>query len=348
MVLEVRGTVLPQREEKVLWVDGDRWTTEPRTGAEVVVDGGWLVPGLVDVHTHLGSEKPGDRFDQDLAIMHLIDHRDAGVLLVRTPGSADLDSRRRQDHADLPHVVPGGRWLASPGTFFPGYGRDVTYASLAEAAVEEALASGGWCKIIGDWLPGVPVVPLDALTEAVAAVHAVGGRVAVHCQTPEGSRNAVLAGADSLEHGMYLDRDLLPRMAASGTALVPTFTTFAKTLDALSSGGPAHIRDWLRDGWESLVSVVPAAHEAGVLVLAGTDCTPCGSVVDEVEWLVDAGLPTTAAVAAASWAAREWLGLPGFVDGAPADLVAYDTDPTRDPAVLRSPRRIMLRGRVIR
>jgi imidazolonepropionase-like amidohydrolase len=67
-----------------------------------------------------------------------------------------------------------------------------------------------------------------------------------------------------------------------------------------------------------------------------------------VDWLLRAGLQAEAALAAASWTARAWLGLPGLTDGAPADLVAYDDDPTRSPQVLRRPSRIVLRGRVIR
>ncbi|MFF9508677.1 hypothetical protein ACF1BU_11435 [Streptomyces sp. NPDC014724] len=63
---------------------------------------------------------------------------------------------------------------------------------------------------------------------------------------------------------------------------------------------------------------------------------------------VRAGLPAHAALGAASWTARAWLGLPGLVDGAPADLVAYAGDPTLDPAVLNRPSRIVLRGRVVR
>ncbi|HEV7656506.1 MAG TPA: hypothetical protein VGP36_17460 [Mycobacteriales bacterium] len=90
-----------------------------------------------------------------------------------------------------------------------------------------------------------------------------------------------------------------------------------------------------------------AAYEAGVTVLAGTDSLPFGRVTRELEWLIDAGLPTTAALASASWTARSWLGLPGLDDGAPADFVVYDADPTLDPAVLSRQRLIVLRGQVV-
>lgn len=347
MALRIRGTALPGREEVVLEIDGDRLRTARVGDGEYVIDGGWLVPGLVDVHSHPGTDKPGDDFDLALFREHMLQHRAAGVLAVRSPGSADPLSHRRHDHADLPRLVTGGRWLATPGRFFEGFGRDVEEDDLAAAAVEEAQTSSGWCKIIGDWLPGTPPVPLDALTAAVQAVHAIGGRVAVHCQTAEGCEHAVLSGADSLEHGMHLDHALLPLMAEQGTALVPTFTTFAKTIEQLGRGEPEHIRDWLQSGWDGLAATVLAAHEAGVTVLAGTDSKPCGDIVGEVEWLVRAGLPPVVALGAASWTARSWLGLPGLTDGGWADVVAYNEDPTVRPEMLSSPSRVVLRGRVI-
>lgn len=348
MALALRGTVLPARERMVLRVEGDTLRIGAREDDELVADGVWLVPGLVDVHTHPGMEKPGDPFRASVFRRQMVEHRDAGVLLVRSPGSPEPRPGALPDDPELPRLRSGGQWLATPGRFFEGYGRRVTEDELVTAAVEEARASSGWCKIIGDWLPGVPAVPLDVLSAAVAAVHAAGGRVAVHSQTAAGSRNAVLAGADSLEHGMYLDHDLLPRMAEQGTALVPTFTTFAKSIEQLRTGnGPAHILEWLVGGWDSLCATVPAAHEAGVTVLAGTDCKPCGDVATEVGWLVRAGLPVKAAVGAASWTARAWLGMPGLVAGGPADVVAYDADPLEDPDVLHHPKVIILRGRRI-
>jgi imidazolonepropionase-like amidohydrolase len=90
-----------------------------------------------------------------------------------------------------------------------------------------------------------------------------------------------------------------------------------------------------------------AAHEAGVTVLAGTDTHPCGTVAEEVERLISAGLSRAAAVGAASWAARTWLGLPGLSDGAAADLVIFDEDPVAHPDVLHHPRRIILRGHIL-
>ena len=352
MVLRVRGIVLPEREERSLWIDGGVFREGPAAGADTVVDGGWLVPGLVDVHTHPGAEQPGDPFDESLLRQHLADHATAGVLLIRAPGSAARIPDWAYDGDGLPRVRSAGPWLATPGRFFPGWGRHVTEADLAAAAVQEAAAAGlapaaGWCKIIGDWAWDEPPVPLAVLREVTSAVHAIGGKVSVHCQTAAGCANAVAAGVDSLEHGMHLDPGLLDQMAAQGTALVPTLNAFAASAFQVRAGDPGPRRDSYLAGWAAMPPTARAAYEAGVTVLAGTDTHPCGTVPEEVERLISAGLPRTAAVGAASWAARAWLGLPGLADGAPADLVVFDEDPVAHPDVLHHPRRVILRGQVL-
>ena len=389
MVLRARGIVLPEREERSLWIDGGVFREGPAAGGDTVVDGGWLVPGLVDVHTHPGAERPGDPFDESLLRQHLADHASAGVLLIRAPGSAARIPGWAHDADGLPRVRSAGPWLATPGRFFPGWGRHVTEADLPAAAVQEAAAAletaqdaaaaleaaqdaaaaleaaqdaaqaargrgtgpaspaAGWCKIIGDWAWDEPPVPLAVLREVTSAVHAIGGRVSVHAQTAAGCANAVAAGVDSLEHGMHLDPGLLDQMAAQGTALVPTLSAFAASAFQVRAGDPGPRRDSYLAGWAAMPPTARAAHEAGVTVLAGTDTHPSGTVAEEVERLMSAGLPWEAAVGAASWTARDWLGLPGLTDGAPADLVVFDEDPVAHPDVLHHPRRVILRGQIL-
>jgi imidazolonepropionase-like amidohydrolase len=348
VVFKVRGITLPDQVEQTFVVDGDQLHVDPASSADLRFDGGWILPGLVDVHTHPGTESTTDTFDDEMLRRHLREHREAGVLLVRVPGSAARIPKWVDDEPDLPRVHSAGHWLATPGRFYDGYGRDITEDDLAKTAVEESLAASGWCKIIGDWQPTDQPVPLETMVDAVAAVHAVGGRVAVHCQTAEGCHNAVMAGADSLEHGMHLDPALLDRMAEQGTALVPTFTTFDEIVSRARATEDDPLREWLIEGWDGMLSTVGAAYEAGVTVLAGTDCLPFGNVTTEIDWLLKAGLPAEAAVGAASWTARSWLGVPSLTDGAPADLVVYDEDPTVNPGVLARPTRIILRGQVVR
>jgi imidazolonepropionase-like amidohydrolase len=120
MAFHLRGIVLPDDEERDLYVVDDRITLEQVIGAETVVDGGWLMPGLVDVHTHPGAERRGDRLDEVLLRRHGIQHRDAGVTLLRVPGSAArLPAWFGQD-VQLPRAYGAGPWLAASGRFFPG------------------------------------------------------------------------------------------------------------------------------------------------------------------------------------------------------------------------------------
>jgi imidazolonepropionase-like amidohydrolase len=354
MAYRLRGVVLPEEEEREVFVDSGDIVEGPSAAAESIVDGGWLVPGLVDVHTHPGTESPGDRFEPTRFRAHARAHADAGVLALRCPGlAARLSPDLRDDR--LPVLVTAGRWLAAPGGFFAGWAREVTGDDLPRAAVEEAAAGDGWCKIIADWiLPGVgrrrygPTVPADAIRAAVDAVHAAGGRAAVHSQHAAGARAAVEAGADSLEHGMHLEEELLARMASQGTALVPTMFAFSGIPEFMAtSRRPDAFSSHLLAGWRRHPALVRSAYDAGVTILAGTDDLPHGNVAAEVLQLRSAGLPPDAALGAASWTARAFLGLDGIEPGARADIVAYAADPRIDLEQLRHPTRIVLHGRVI-
>ncbi|MBN6051107.1 amidohydrolase family protein, partial [Nonomuraea sp. RK-328] len=356
--LRVRGVTLPSEEWAEFWIVNGRLTREPVRGATTVVDGGWLLPGLVDAHTHPGALNPGDRLDPVLLRRHGREHLAAGVTLLRVPGSADRLPAWFGTEPDQPRVVSAGRWLGLPGMFYAGWTRHVDEAALVEAAVDEARASGGWCKIYADWVIGeegldAPPLPAGLLAELTRRVHAMGGRVAVHAQTEAGARAAVEAAVDSLEHGLGLDPALLERMARRRTALVPTFTVWKTFEQVARSSGSDRFRQWFRAAHARLGPLVSAAYEAGVTVLAGTDSygtseLPHGQVAGEVRHLAASPMPAAAAIGAASWTARSFLGFPGLDHGAPADLVAYDQDPRTDLAVLHTPARVIHRGRIIR
>ena len=259
-------------------------------------------------------------------------------------GAAAEEAAAAHEAAARPEAT--GPW---PGPGRPGAGQAAlgTGQAAASGPGPAPAAATGWCKIIGDWAWDEPPVPLAVLRDVTSAVHAIGGKVSVHGQTAAGCAHAVAAGADSLEHGMHLDPALLDQMAAQGTALVPTLNAFAASAFRVRAWDPGPRRDSYLAGWAALPSTARAAYEAGVTVLAGTDTHPCGTVAEEVERLISAGLPRAAAVGAASWTARAWLGLPGLTDGAPADLVIFDEDPVAHPDVLHHPRRIILRGQIL-
>jgi imidazolonepropionase-like amidohydrolase len=343
-VLRVRGRALPDGEPIDLYADGDRWTADPVAGTDIVVEG-WLLPGLVDAHTHPGAEAPGQPLDDDLLRQDLRKHVASGVTMIRSPGLAGDPPAWFGRDEDVPRAVHAGMWIAQHGQFFDGWGRRASHAELPAVAAAQAAATG-WAKLIADWRHDGEPIPAAVLAEVVAAVHAAGGRVAAHSQHAAGGAAAVAAGVDSLEHGMCLDPGLLAQMAAQGTALTPTLTVITSSLEKVAARPDGPRKDWYLRGAGAHPSLCAAAAEAGVTILAGTDSRPHGRVADEIRALAAAGVRPHDALAAGSWAARAYLGLPGLAEGAPADAVVYQSDPRADLGQLDYPRAVILRGQL--
>ena len=341
----MRGYALPEGEPADLYADGDRWTADPVAGAELAGEG-WLLPGLVDAHTHPGADAPGDPLSEDLLRSDLRDQVAAGVTLIRAPGLAGEPPGWFGRDADLPRAMHAGPWIAQHGQFFDGWGRRADPDELPALAAAQA-ARTGWAKVIADWHPADEPIPADVLAAAVTAVHAAGGRIAVHAQHAAGCEAAVAARVDSLEHGMCLDPALLSQLAAQGTALTPTLTVIAENLQYARKWRNGPRRTWYLPGAQAHPRLAAMAAKAGVTILAGTDSRPHGRIAAEIRALAAAGLTAHDALAAGSWAARSYLGLGGLAAGEPADAVIYDTDPRADLAQLDQPRAVVLRGRLV-
>jgi len=355
--LHVRGVLLPEGRERDLWVVDGRITFEAVPGAETLARRGWVVPGLVDAHCHIGLGPHGPVHEPDE--LHAQGRTDAaaGALLVRDAGSP-ADTRFLDDEPDVPRILRCGHHIARPKRYSPQTAEEVDVGELAgTVAAEAARGGGGWVKIVGDWIDRAegdltPLWPGDVLKAAVERAHGLGVRVAVHVFSEEALPDLIAAGVDSVEHGTGLTEDLVARLAASGAALVPTlinidnfpaiaesarakFPVYAGRMDRLFGTARARVR---------------AAYEAGVPIYVGTDAggyVRHGRVADEIIALGEAGLPPEAALAAGSWGARRWLGHANLEEGAPADFVVYDGDPLADLTVLRAPARVVLRGRVL-
>jgi imidazolonepropionase-like amidohydrolase len=344
-VLRIRGNALPDGEYLDLYADGDRWSSDPVPGAELVAEG-WLLPGLVDAHTHPGAEAPGDPLDVALLRDDLRAHATAGVALIRAPGLAGDPPDWFGTDPSLPRATHAGPWIAQHGQFFDGWGRRADHSAMPAIAAAQASRTG-WAKIIADWSHEEDPVPLPVLQAIVSAVHEVGGRVAVHTQVATGGAAAVAAGVDSVEHGMCLDPQWLDTMARNGIALTPTLSVLLGSMKMVESRPDSPRRDWYLAGAGAHPGLVAMAGEAGVTLRAGTDSRPHGRIADEIRALHDAGLRPHDAVAAASWSARAFLGLPGLIDGAPADAVVYASDPRVDLSQLDHPVAVILRGKVV-
>jgi imidazolonepropionase-like amidohydrolase len=278
------------------------------------------------------------------------------VLALRDCGSP-VDTRFLDEEPDIPRIIRAGRHIAAPRRYMPGLAVEVEPAGLADAVRVQARRGDGWVKLVGDWIDrGVgdlaPEWPADALVEAIAAAHEEGARVTAHTFGADALPGLIAAGIDCIEHGTGLSEDLIADMAARGTAVVPTLINVENFPGFAAAGEkrfPAYAST-MRRLYAQAGAVVRAAFEAGVPVYAGTDAgggIAHGSIAAEVQALHAAGLSAEAALAAASWSARAWLGLGGIEEGAPADVVVYEDDPRADLDTLQKPQRMVLRGRVV-
>jgi len=353
--LHLRGVVLPGAEARDLWVVNGRVRFTPVPYAETVVDGGFLLPGLVDAHCHIGISPSGDPNLDEAAEQAVLD-RDTGALLIRDCG-APIDTRPLQERLDLPRIVRAGRHISRPKRYLRYLGVELEDPEqLPEAVAEQAAYGDGWVKLVGDWIDRslgdlTPLWPDDVLVKAIEVAHQAGARVTAHVFGEDAIPGLVAAGIDCVEHGTGLTADTVSTMAAAGTALVPTLIN-VDTFPQLAAGAakyPAYAAHMLQLH-AGVADTVRMAIEAGVPVYAGTDAgggIEHGRLVDEIEALHRVGMSAEQALAAGSWAARDWLGYSGIEDGAAADIVAYDRDPRQDLGVLRSPSMVMLRGRIV-
>lgn len=358
MALHLRGIFLPDETERDAWVvDGRLTFSRPAAEAETIASGGWITPGFVDAHCHIGLAPTGHVPDADGQARQALLDRDAGALLIRDAGSP-VDNRGIQERDDLPRLVRAGRHIARPKRYIRDLGVEVEPDELVAEVERQAARGDGWVKLAADWIDRdvgdlTPTWPDDALKAAIGRAHELGVRVAAHVFGEDALPGLIAAGIDSIEHGTGLTDDLIAAAKDAGSAVVPTlinidnFPQIALSGEAKFPRYAAHMRALFATSRERIRS----AYEAGVPIYTGTDAggsLPHGLVRDEVRALVGAGIPQPEVIAQASWRAREWLGLPGLVEGAPADLIVYDTDPRVDLQAVFSPRRTVLKGRVIR
>ena len=133
MRLHVRGVALPDEEAIELWIVDGRISCEPVSDADTVFDGGWVLPGLVDAHCHVGLG-PGGGVALEEAIAQAEAERAAGALLLRDCGSP-IDTRSLDDRDDLPRIIRAGRHLARPKRYIPGLPIDIEDESQLPEAV---------------------------------------------------------------------------------------------------------------------------------------------------------------------------------------------------------------------
>ncbi len=357
----------------------DRPAQIDRRDAEIIDLGALtLMPGLVEGHSHVllhaYSETPwNDQVAHEglalrvaRATNHLRDTLLAGFTTIRdlgTEGAGYADVELKQ--AVEQNIIPGPRMLVSTraivatGTYGPkGYVPEWTVPQGAQEAdgvdsllrtVRDQISRGAdWVKLYGDyrWGPHAgshPTFSLEEMKLAVETAKSAGVPVAVHTVTVEGMRRAILAGAETIEHGNEGTAEIFKLMVEHHVALCPTLTAGGRMPKPGEAESPAEARH--RASFK-------AALAEGVTILSGSDVGtfPHGDNARELERMVDWGMTPLDAVKAATSVAGRVLHMDiGQVKaGLFADLIAVDGDPTKDVGALRKVKFVMKGGTVYR
>ena len=352
-------------------------------GAQVIdLGAATVLPGLIDCHTHLLARIPDERYGYEInllaksqayrALEGAANARatlQAGFTSVRDvenegSGYADVALRDaiREGLVEGPRMQVATRGIAAVGQYepfrtspdlaaFPTGAQMVSGVEEARRAVREQLGRGAdLIKIYADWRQ--PTLTIPEIEVVVQEAHRAKRKVAAHATTPEGIRNAVLAGVDSIEHGHGADRGALELMKARGVYLVPTLSV----MDAMVAKEPAQ---WTspraRSFLESIRQAMAIARELGVRIADGSDPAAVdrhGRNAEELESMTRRGWSALEAIRAATTSAADLMGWSddvGSVDaGKFADLIAVQGDPIADITVLQRVKFVMKGGRVMK
>ena len=345
-------------KDAVIVVDGER-IVSVGSGDSTVPPGASVndlrrytaIPGLIDAHTHItyywdgapGTQPRGRRTTPttvDDVIKNGQRTLETGVTTIR-----DLGASRGLDYAARDAINAGT--AIGPRMFVAGQGISAGRGgpnpdAMRQQAEARVQAGSDWVKLYGsrgsfESVDTTQTVTFEEMKAIVEAAHALGHKVAIHSYGPSGVKDAVRAGADSVEHGIDLDDETIADMVKRGTVWVPTIDHNRYYVDAKDEYGfapdtIAPLQDYIAKNLESAKRAVAA----GVKIAMGSDAvySMFGQNTRELGWMIKAGMTPSQALGTATTIPAALLGhasdLGRVTPGAFADIVAVDGDPLAD------------------
>src|SRR4051812_48356913 len=363
-------------DDVVVVVDGDRIASiqdRQKTAPADAIDLSkyTAIPGMIDLHTHITyywDRKPGTRplgqrrrpavtvfLAQDNARRTL----ETGVTTIRDLGASNDTDYAMRDLVAMGAMVGPRMFVAGQG-ISAGRGWTPDPAAMAKNAEDRIKAGSDWVKVYGSRgsfqsVDTTQTLTFDEMKAIVDTAHAQNHKVAIHSYGPSGVKDAVNAGADSVEHGIDLDDETIAEMVRRGTVWVPTIDHNRYYVDAKDEYGwrpeaIAPLQDYIQRNLESTRKAV----KAGVKIGMGSDAvySMFGQNTRELEWFVKAGMTPAQALATATTTAAELLDqkdrLGRLAPGFTADLVAIDGKPLDNITdVITGVRWVMKEGQVV-
>ena len=329
-------------------------------GEEVDCSEGTVMPGLIDCHVHLLFRSEPDpmavleKLDAAHAVVRALEHA-ADTLRGGTTSVRDCGGREYQEFAVRnacnegrfpgPTVRAAGKMICMTGGHGNRVGRIADGPDEVVKAVREQIHAGcDFVKIMatgGVMTPGVNPEDAHYSAEEMAVGIAEAKRfhrpTASHAQGAEGILNATRGGVTSIEHGIFMNEECCREMVERGTFLVPTLAALRHILGNAEAGIPDYVVEKARRCAVAHEQSVRMFREAGGRIALGTDAgTPFnlhGRNAEELQFMVEVGLTNLEALRAGTSNAADLMGLDDrgrIVEGAAADLLLVDGDPSRD------------------
>ena len=379
-------------EGGAIWIEGERvkevgrfaevQSHAPKNAKVIDLGHATVLPGLIDCHTHLMA-RFADTQDGYLlglatksqAFRALEGAADARVTLyagfttvrdVENEGSGYADVALRdaiqQGLVEGPRMQVATRAIAAVGQYnpfgvspdltdFPTGAQMVSGAEDARRAVREQIGHGAdLIKVYADWRH--PTLTVEEMQVVVQEAHHQGRKVAAHATTPEGIRNAITAGVDSIEHGHGADTQDLEMMKAKGVYWVPTIGYY---FDHVDSARSPEARKYMEETLQRVRENIAIAQKLGVEIASGYDASSAkghGKNAREIIALSKIGLLPIEAVRAATANAADlmgWRDQVGSIEvGHYADIIAVSGDPLADVTELEHDMFVMKGGVVVK